>query len=100
MKVDGVKAQSIYDSYSRDTQRSRSRTEDDSGIKGDKLELSGKANELKDAKMLAQKSLAADGDRSAKIGRIKKMIDSGTYSVPSSSVAKSVMKGLFFDKKA
>lgn len=67
---------------------------------GDKLELSGKATDLYDASLSAQKALTPEKSREDRIAEIKSRIENGTYSVSSRAVASSVLLGRLFDSKA
>lgn len=98
MKINGIQAQNIYEKYQNIQQGGQSKAADAQKDRGDTLELSAGAADLKEAGSLANRASAADTtDRAAKIADIKNRIDAGTYSVSSADVAKSVLRGRVFD---
>ncbi|MDR3553078.1 MAG: flagellar biosynthesis anti-sigma factor FlgM [Clostridia bacterium] len=102
MKVNGIQAQNIYESYQKNLKQDEA-VKDSSSQKaqGDTLELSPGAADLQEAGTFARKT-SDDGDtqRTARITDIKNQIDAGTYNVSSQDVARSVLKGMIMDQKA
>lgn len=99
MKIDGIKAQNIYESYAKNNSKKVEKA--DIKASGDRVEISAKASDMNLAKKITSKETAPveKTSREERINEIKSRIDAGNYSVPSSDVARSMVKGRIFDKK-
>jgi len=110
MKINGLQAQDMYNSYTKINQTANSEQAASvasaaSGKQGgDKLEISekGKAASLLEAGNLAKKSLTPENQdqRAQKVAEIKNRVQAGSYNVSSTDVAKSILKGNLFDQRA
>jgi flagellar biosynthesis anti-sigma factor FlgM len=112
MKIDGIRAQNIYETYQKDLERTEAgkpnpgtadtaKASAESGMSRDVIEISSQAADLKEAGMFAKKAMGeSGGGKAARLAELKNLIDTGNYQVPSEEVAKSILKGIRLDLRA
>lgn len=101
MKIDGFQAQKIYESYAARSQSAKASDSDGTAQKGDRVEISSKAADMSEAEQLKNKTTEEDsGARASRVAEIKKLVESGEYSVPAQAVAGSILKGAGLDRRA
>jgi anti-sigma28 factor (negative regulator of flagellin synthesis) len=108
MKINGFKAQDIYNTYSKINQAANSEkaaavADTTAGKQGDKLEISkkGKAASLLEAGNLAKQTLTPEdqNQRAQQVAEIKNLVQTGNYNVSLTDVARSILKGNLFDQR-
>jgi flagellar biosynthesis anti-sigma factor FlgM len=106
MKIDGFKAEGIYESFNSQAaqQSAASKNPQKAGDRadGDKVEISSGATVMSEAKSLAKQAadLILPVDRETKIAQLRELINNGQYNVHSREVASSIVKGRLFDALA
>ena len=101
MKIDGLSAQNIYESYQKTYEHAGSAKQAEPTEKvGDVVELSPRAADLQEAGRFARQSVGESADgRAARVARIKVQVADGTYQVPSEELARTLLKGVLFDRR-
>lgn len=106
MKIEGYQLQKMYEAYSKNSTtaadgKGLTRQQKDTAEKTDRVELSEQASKMSDAQGIAQKVSAPAEDSSSReqrVAELKKLVESGQYSVSSKDVARSILTGLFYDR--
>lgn len=107
MKIDGLQAGSIYQSFAEKTASAPSAGVSAAdgtgeGSTADRVEISARASDMQQARRLASSARTAEtpGERQARIEEIRSQITSGQYQVPAEAVARSILLGANFDTRA
>ena len=103
MKIDGFGVGKFYEQYSGKTAKDANPAAQEvvKAAKTDRVEISSKAADMNKA-ALVQKSMSSESidERQSRIDNIKSLVDAGQYNIPTKTVAQSILRGSFLDKKA
>lgn len=107
MKIDGLQAGNIYQSFADKTTSAAAAGTSSSAVARegsvtDRVEISAKASDMQQARQLVSRSRTAEitGDRQTRIDEIRSQIMSGQYQVPAEDVARSILLGGNLDTRA
>ena len=112
MKIDNIQIQNTYGAFTggaSDASSESSRRRSDAAldaesgtVQQDRVEISSRAVHMADAQKMAAK-ISNDEDtfsREEKVARLRSLVENGQYSVSTKDVARSILVGTFFDRKA